>query len=316
MEQESAQSIAMGESAEFTVSVETPISINIRLFLDVESQSSPGADYEIDCQLLGDDQWEPLGQDPSQLIIDLPSRSEGALIRVTSRHTGVSDRDIPLRVGIDERSFVRGSVLDIESQGEASILLTGSSGQGNQQQGHVNRESVGASKDDKASDSAEGGGIAADGGSDDTGEEASADSEVHYFLTYSVKPGDTLEAIAQASYGDAAQWQRIFDANRGRRQNDGYMFTSSDSIRYGWVLNIPNPISVPRASAVVGARYVSYVVQPGDSLGAISQKAYGDAGYWTRIEAANMGRRQVGGGLFTNSDRIEAGWVLRIPLAG
>ena len=32
--------------------------------------------------------------------------------------------------------------------------------------------------------------------------------------SYVVKPGDTLRSIAQDRYGDAAQWPRIYDANR------------------------------------------------------------------------------------------------------
>jgi nucleoid-associated protein YgaU len=32
--------------------------------------------------------------------------------------------------------------------------------------------------------------------------------------TYTVQPGDTMQKIAQAVYGDGARWKEIFEANR------------------------------------------------------------------------------------------------------
>lgn len=49
---------------------------------------------------------------------------------------------------------------------------------------------------------------------------------------YTVKSGDTLSEIAQAHYGRASQWQRIFDANRDQLDDP-------DRIRPGQVLVIP-----------------------------------------------------------------------------
>ncbi len=44
----------------------------------------------------------------------------------------------------------------------------------------------------------------------------------HAAVAYTVKPGDTLSAIALRFYGDAAEWRLIFQANRGglRRPSD------------------------------------------------------------------------------------------------
>lgn len=50
--------------------------------------------------------------------------------------------------------------------------------------------------------------------------------------TYTVKPGDTLSAIAKAQYGDASQYQRIFEANQP-------MLKDPDRIYPGQVLRIP-----------------------------------------------------------------------------
>ena len=50
--------------------------------------------------------------------------------------------------------------------------------------------------------------------------------------TYTVKSGDTLSAIARREYGDAAQWRRIYEANRDQIDNP-------DLIHPGQELKIP-----------------------------------------------------------------------------
>ena len=57
-------------------------------------------------------------------------------------------------------------------------------------------------------------------------EEAVGDSE------YTVRKGDTLSHIAQAHYGKASQWRRIFDTNRDQLDDP-------DRIQPGQVLRIP-----------------------------------------------------------------------------
>lgn len=49
---------------------------------------------------------------------------------------------------------------------------------------------------------------------------------------YTVRPGDTLSHIAQAHFGRASLWPRIFDANRDQLDDP-------DLIRPGQVLRIP-----------------------------------------------------------------------------
>ncbi|AFJ48501.1 peptidoglycan-binding protein LysM [Shimwellia blattae] len=49
---------------------------------------------------------------------------------------------------------------------------------------------------------------------------------------YTVKPGDTLSAISKHVYGDANQYNKIFEANKP-------MLTSPDKIYPGQVLRIP-----------------------------------------------------------------------------
>jgi len=50
---------------------------------------------------------------------------------------------------------------------------------------------------------------------------------------YTVEAGDTLRSIAQQVYGDAAQWPRIYDANRQAIGSD------PDTLSAGTTLRIP-----------------------------------------------------------------------------
>jgi len=54
----------------------------------------------------------------------------------------------------------------------------------------------------------------------------------HGFAQHTVVAGDTLSRIAAEVYGDAAQWTRIFEANRNQ-------LTSPDVIFPGQVLRVP-----------------------------------------------------------------------------
>ena len=49
---------------------------------------------------------------------------------------------------------------------------------------------------------------------------------------YTVVAGDSLSKIAKKYYGDASQWERIFEANRDQIENP-------DRIQPGWKLAIP-----------------------------------------------------------------------------
>ena len=51
--------------------------------------------------------------------------------------------------------------------------------------------------------------------------------------SYTVADGDTLATIAERFYGDGAQWQRIYDANRAA------IGDNPDNVRVGTTLRIP-----------------------------------------------------------------------------
>ena len=50
--------------------------------------------------------------------------------------------------------------------------------------------------------------------------------------TYTVKAGDSLSKIAKREYGDAAEWPRIYEANRD-------LIKDPDLIHPGWTLRLP-----------------------------------------------------------------------------
>jgi LysM repeat protein len=109
---------------------------------------------------------------------------------------------------------------------------------------------------------------------------------------YTVQQGDTLSSIAQHAYGNANQWQKIYDANRQVIGSD------SNHIFPGQVFYIPILSPTPNSY---------YTVQQGDTLSSIAQQAYGNANQWQAIYDAN---RQVIG---NNPDHIFPGQVLFIP---
>lgn len=63
---------------------------------------------------------------------------------------------------------------------------------------------------------------------------ASSTEETTGAGSYTVQRGDTLSHIAQAHYGKASQWKRIFEANRDQLDDP-------DRIQPGQVLKIPAP---------------------------------------------------------------------------
>jgi nucleoid-associated protein YgaU len=57
-----------------------------------------------------------------------------------------------------------------------------------------------------------------------------------------VEPGDCLSSLAERHYGDANQWPRIWDANRGHRFGDR-TFDDPNLILVGWPLVVPDALA-------------------------------------------------------------------------
>jgi nucleoid-associated protein YgaU len=124
--------------------------------------------------------------------------------------------------------------------------------------------------------------------------------------SYQVQPGDSLWAIAQRLYGNGGHWERIYNANQSQIANANLIFP-------GQVLSIPasggpslTPGTTPPGNQTGGGPG-QYTVQPGDSLWAIAQWAYGDGTRWQEIYNANTAK------IGPNPGMIFAGTELSIP---
>lgn len=113
--------------------------------------------------------------------------------------------------------------------------------------------------------------------------------------TITVRAGDTLGAIA-ARIGVDGGWQALYQANR--------TVIGPDPAR----LEPGEVLTVPHAGVAVAAPSTSYVVQPGDTLTAISQRFHLVGGV-DSLYAAN--RVAVG----RNADRLVVGQILALPTA-
>ncbi|MFE9555454.1 BTAD domain-containing putative transcriptional regulator [Streptomyces sp. NPDC006703] len=59
------------------------------------------------------------------------------------------------------------------------------------------------------------------------------------YITYTVKPGDTLWDIAEHHLGDPLQWPKIYQLSCTIRQLDGSLLSDPDLILPGWRLHLP-----------------------------------------------------------------------------
>ncbi|MDH3583231.1 MAG: LysM peptidoglycan-binding domain-containing protein [Phycisphaerae bacterium] len=134
---------------------------------------------------------------------------------------------------------------------------------------------------------------------------------------HTVGEGESLSSIAELYYGDANQFQRVYEANRK-------VLPDADTLRAGVRLLIPDkkkpaaaaaPASRPpalSASASTGAAarprvpMGSHTVGEGETLASIAEQHYGSQLQWNKLYQLNKDR-------IRNPDRIRVGLVLRVP---
>ena len=131
---------------------------------------------------------------------------------------------------------------------------------------------------------------------------------------YVVQPGDSLSAIALRAYGSVDYWRLIMEANPDSVHDGGA------TVHVGETLVLPaaaSSASAPAAPSGESAASVGgstpetasrggteYIIQPGDTLGTIASRVYGDSRHWTAIMAANPGRVRDGGDLIYVGDTL------------
>jgi nucleoid-associated protein YgaU len=123
--------------------------------------------------------------------------------------------------------------------------------------------------------------------------------------TYTVKPGDTLKAIAAAKLGSADRWREIYELNRAALPSPGV-------VPPGTQLKLPADAAGTAPTGAgpgLGAKTVKHhTVQQGDSLSLLARRYLGSESRWHEIYYANSHKIANPTGLFP-------GQVLAIPAA-
>lgn len=142
--------------------------------------------------------------------------------------------------------------------------------------------------------------------------------------SYTVASGDSAFKIAEKFYGDGKAWRKLADFNAGKIGKDG-------EVRAGQALRIPTselllgkastkPTAKPADAKLAKADVKpdpkadkkapeptkTYVVQKGETLGAIAQKTLGTTKKMGELIAANSD-------VIQDEDNVPAGTVLKIP---
>ncbi|MCR6490922.1 LysM peptidoglycan-binding domain-containing protein [Cellulomonas sp. P24] len=120
--------------------------------------------------------------------------------------------------------------------------------------------------------------------------------------TYTVRPGDSLSAIARDQLGDADRWPELVDLNP-------VVADDPDLIYAGTVLLLPAPVA---PAAPVTSPH-THTVRLGDTLSRIAARELGDAGRYPEIFEASKNTVQPDGRRVTDPDVIDVGQLLTIP---
>jgi|GEM_PF-2837755 len=123
--------------------------------------------------------------------------------------------------------------------------------------------------------------------------------------THTVAKGDTLAAIARASYGSEKHWKLIADANKT-------ILPEPSQLKIGMKLTLPQPPSTAIAGTATTAEStqptqgLTYKVKKGDTLIAIARTAYGNGNKWRSILEANKT-------VLPSPQQLAEGMVIRLP---
>ena len=132
------------------------------------------------------------------------------------------------------------------------------------------------------------------------GDVTKQDTTRHKTIRHTVKPGESLWAIAEEHLGDGSRYKEIVELNHD------LLGARPSFLEPGWVLALPAP-------AEADAQAHPYTVRPGDTLSGIAQEQLGDADRYLEIYYASTALTQPGGVHLTDPDVIDVGWTLNIP---
>ncbi len=119
-------------------------------------------------------------------------------------------------------------------------------------------------------------------------------------INYTVKPNESLWAIADQHLGDGSRYKEIVELNRD------LVGARPGLLMPGWVLKLP---ALPGTATEAHP----YTVKPSDTLSDIAQEQLGDADRYMEIYDASTGITQPDGAHLTDPDVIDVGWTLNIP---
>ena len=130
------------------------------------------------------------------------------------------------------------------------------------------------------------------------------------FVSYTVKPGDTLYRIAQRVLGNGERWRELQAMNSGTVPADGSLYVgmslklpASASGRDAQPEKRPTP---RRRESPRGSDRRYYVVKPGDTLGLIAQRELGTVRRQGELLRVNASR-------IRDEDEIYVGMKLELP---
>jgi nucleoid-associated protein YgaU len=133
-------------------------------------------------------------------------------------------------------------------------------------------------------------------------------SAKRYVAQHVVRRGDTLWSIAERYYGTGEEFDRLVDANIGRRMEDRRVFDRAGLIYPGWTLEVPLA-----SEDQEGAHW--YVVRRGDTLRGIAARLLDNEEKYVDLFELNVGSARVGdnGPVLRTPDLIWPGLRLRLP---
>ena len=194
---------------------------------------------------------------------------------------------------------------------------------------------------------AEPGAALASGEDDDPGSDQGG-AEVKYYVMQTKPNGEQefLFEIAQRFLGDGNRFTEIFELNEGRTQPDGNALTDPAAVLPGWVMQMPDdaegegievgvlPTGPAGGESGAGASTSASDAAPSDGAAAaavpyyvigrtpegeteylylIAERFLGDGERNPEIFELNEGRTQPDGGVLTDPEVVEVGWVLQLP---